>query len=56
MLATAMMLDYLNFNDAAKAIRTALIEAFKQGNILTQDLGGNATTIAFRDAVQNHLA
>jgi len=56
LLTAAMMLDYLNFDDAADAIRTALVETFKQGNILTKDMGGNATTIEFCDAVQNHLA
>ena len=55
-----MMLRYLGEDDAAEAIRRALHDVYSQATSLTADLGGQASTSAFADAlverVQAHAA
>jgi homoisocitrate dehydrogenase len=49
-LSAAMMLDYLGEKEAARKVERAVDLALEEGP-LTPDLGGNATTKAFTEAV-----
>ena len=50
-LAAVMMLDHISEKVAAKKIRSALEKVLMQGDVLTPDLGGSASTKKFADAV-----
>jgi len=51
MFAAAMMLDHVNEQSKANRIRTTLDRLIREGKMLTRDLGGNANTTEFTDAV-----
>lgn len=55
LLSSAMMLDYLNENEAADKIRKAIHEVLIEGKILTKDLHGDASTTQFTDAIISKL-
>lgn len=55
LLASAMMLDYLEFNDAADRIRHSVRAVIGDGKVTTPDLGGNATTTAYTKALIERL-
>ena len=44
-LSAALMLDYLEEHDAARTVENALIEVLSEGKVVTQDLGGSASTM-----------
>jgi isocitrate dehydrogenase (NAD+) len=50
-LAACMMLEYMNDGERAARIRNALEGVIRDGNIVTGDLGGNASTDQFTDAI-----
>lgn len=50
-LAACMMLEHLGDADRAERIRDALHTSMRHGDALTRDLGGNATTDQFTDAI-----
>lgn len=50
-----LMLEYLNENEIAKNIKNALFETLKEGEFLTKDLGGSATTTEFSNRVIQKL-
>jgi len=50
-LAACMMLDHIGDNERAQRIRTAFERTIREKIALTRDLGGNATTDEFTDAV-----
>ena len=50
-LTSAMMLDHLGEDEAAKCVRSAVANVLDQGEILTPDLGGASTTMAVGDAI-----
>lgn len=50
-LASVQMLQYLKMNDKAEQILKALRETIAEGKQTTRDLGGNATTDEFTQAV-----
>lgn len=54
-LSGVMMLKYLEENEAAAAITSALEEAFREGKKLTYDLGGEAKLSEFTDYVISKL-
>ncbi len=56
MLAAAMMLDHLGELDAAKRLRRAIESVIVTDGIRTRDLGGNASTKEFGDAVARRVA
>jgi isocitrate dehydrogenase (NAD+) len=56
LLAACLMLDHVGDRFRADRIRRALYGTIKAGRTLTKDLGGNATTTQFADAVVSHLA
>jgi isocitrate dehydrogenase (NAD+) len=49
--AAVMMLDHISEKAAAKRIFAALEKVLTEGAIKTPDLGGNATTKKFADAI-----
>jgi isocitrate dehydrogenase (NAD+) len=56
MLAAAMLLDHVGELKQAGRIRKAVEEVIVLDNLRTRDLGGNATTREFGDAVARRLA
>jgi isocitrate dehydrogenase (NAD+) len=50
-LAGAMMLDHLGELEAAKRVRVAVTDTIRKDGVRTRDLGGNASTRAFGEAV-----
>ena len=50
-LASCMMLEYMNDGERALRIRTALEATIRDGTTVTGDLGGTATTDQFTDAI-----
>jgi isocitrate/isopropylmalate dehydrogenase len=50
-----MMLDHLGFEDAATRLDHAVSAVFADGEHLTPDQGGRATTIEFCDAIARAL-
>jgi isocitrate dehydrogenase (NAD+) len=54
-LAACMMLEYMNDGERALRVRTALETTIREKKTVTRDLGGNATTDQFTDAVIAHL-
>lgn len=55
MLSSVMMLRYIGENEAADRLDAAILKVFNDGNILTGDLGGSATTMELAQAVKNNL-
>ena len=51
----ALLLDFLGEAAAAKALMAAIEGVTGEGKVLTRDLGGNASTSAFTDAVLKRL-
>jgi isocitrate dehydrogenase (NAD+) len=56
MLAAAMMLDHVGELDRAQRIREALEQVIVQQKVRTRDLGGNASTQEFGNAVAKRVA
>jgi isocitrate dehydrogenase (NAD+) len=54
-LAAGMMLDYVGEQEKSNRIRTSLEETVREGTHTTRDLGGNASTLEFADAVKRRL-
>ena len=50
-LAACMMLEYMNDDERATRIRTALESTIRERKTITRDLGGTASTDQFTDAV-----
>lgn len=50
-----LMLEYMGENEAANNIKNALYKVFDEGKVKTSDLGGNATTSEFVDAIVANL-
>ncbi|HKI73709.1 MAG TPA: isocitrate/isopropylmalate family dehydrogenase [Pseudomonadales bacterium] len=55
LLSAAMMLDYLEFGDAASRLRDAVRTVYAQGMTLTPDQGGTASTTAFCESIMANL-
>jgi isocitrate dehydrogenase (NAD+) len=55
MQSASLMLSHLGEKDAARRIRKALERTYSQGTHLTRDVGGNAGTAEFTDAVIGNL-
>ena len=51
LLAACLMLEHMGQNETAARIRTALKTVIQDGETVTSDLGGSASTTAFSDAV-----
>ncbi|MEE0902422.1 MAG: isocitrate/isopropylmalate family dehydrogenase [Methanobrevibacter sp.] len=55
MLSAVMMLRYIGENEAADRFDAAILKVLNDGNILTGDLGGSATTMELAEAVKDNL-
>ena len=55
MLSAVMMLHHLGQHDQANALESAIDHVYQQGQHLTPDQGGNATTEDFAQAVIDAL-
>lgn len=55
MLAACMMLDHVDEQEKADRIRKALEETIRDGTHTTRDVGGNASTLEFADAVSRRV-
>ena len=53
--SSLLMLEHLNMEDTAERIRKAIFRVTEQGEVLTQDLGGDASTTEFTEAVISEL-
>ena len=51
LLSGLMMLDHIGEGEKAERIRTALSDVLTEGTVRTRDLGGEASTTTFTDAV-----
>ena len=56
LLAAAMMLEHVNEHDKAKQLRRAIKAVLNEDNIRTGDLGGNATTVEYTEAIIKRIA
>ncbi len=54
-LSSTMMLRYLELPEHAKRIEKAVQSVLREGKVLTKDIGGNASTKEFTQAVINVL-
>lgn len=54
-LSAVLMLDYLEEYDAARTVENALIKVLSEGKVVTQDLGGNASTMELAREVRNKM-
>ena len=55
LLSAIEMLKYIEQRDVAEKIEKALFKTIKEGNALTCDLGGSATTTEFTNAIIENL-
>jgi isocitrate dehydrogenase (NAD+) len=55
LLGAIMMLQHLGMHDPAKRIQTALEATIREGDSLTPDLGGSASTTEFTEALLRRL-
>lgn len=55
MLSAVMMLRYIGENEAADKFDAAILKVLNDGNVLTGDLGGSASTMELAQAVKNNL-
>lgn len=54
-LSAVLMLDYLEEHDAARTVENALVEVLSESKIVTQDLGGNASTMEMAAEIRNKI-
>jgi isocitrate dehydrogenase (NAD+) len=55
LLSAVLMLKHLNERERAMRIQAALEKVLAEGNVLTRDLGGQATTLDFTEAIIHAL-
>jgi isocitrate dehydrogenase (NAD+) len=55
LLASAMMLDYLELNEQSERLRRSIRHVIGEGSVLTPDLGGTASTTEYTQALIDHL-
>lgn len=55
LLCAIQMLKHINEFEKAENIEKALFKTIKEGKVITEDLGGNATTTEFRDEIIKNL-
>jgi isocitrate dehydrogenase (NAD+) len=56
MLSAIQMLRYIGEKDAAERLEAALFKVFEEGKFITKDLGGNARTAEFANAIIEKIA
>lgn len=55
LLSAVLMLKHLNERERANRVQSALEKVLAEGKVLTRDLGGQATTLEFTDAIIHAL-
>ena len=55
LLSACMMLDYIGEKDSSLKIKNALYKVLEEGKVITQYLGGSASTTEFRDEIIKNL-
>jgi isocitrate dehydrogenase (NAD+) len=55
LMSAIMMLDHIGEITAARRVEDALHDVYREGKVLTRDVGGTATTAEFSDAVTRAL-
>jgi isocitrate dehydrogenase (NAD+) len=50
-----MMLRHIGEEDAAAAIEQSIFDMYREGDVLTPDVGGDATTSEFADALAERV-
>ena len=55
-LSAVMMLDHLNESEEARKLEKALINVLNEGKIVTNDLGGNASTMEMAAEIRAKFA
>ena len=56
LLSACMMLEHLNYADAAKRVRSALEQVLQDQKLCTKDLGGDASCSEFARSIVEHLS
>ena len=51
LMSAVLMLNHLGERSAAERVEAALVKVYKEGKHVTKDVGGNARTLEFTDAV-----
>ncbi|MHA1262134.1 MAG: isocitrate/isopropylmalate family dehydrogenase, partial [Candidatus Freyarchaeota archaeon] len=54
-LSSVMMLEYLGMRDKAEELENAVKEVYKEGKVLTPDMGGNSKTSDVTEAIIQKL-
>jgi 3-isopropylmalate dehydrogenase len=54
-LSAVLMLDYLEEHDAARTVENALIKVLAESKVVTQDLGGSASTMEMAREVRSKI-
>lgn len=54
-LSAVLMLDYLEEHNAARTVENALIKVLAESKVVTQDLGGNASTMEMAKEVRSKI-
>ena len=54
-LSAVLMLDYLEENEAARKLENALVDVLAEGNVVTVDLGGSASTMEMAAEIRSKL-
>jgi 3-isopropylmalate dehydrogenase len=54
-LSAVLMLDYLEEHDAARIVENALIKVLSESKVVTQDLGGDASTMEMAREVRSKI-
>jgi 3-isopropylmalate dehydrogenase len=54
-LSAVLMLDYLEENEAARKLENALVDVLAEGNVVTVDLGGSASTMEMATEIRRKL-
>jgi len=53
--SAVLMLRYLDENDAAEQVETALFNVLREGTVRTRDIGGSSSTTEFTTAICNEI-
>ncbi|MGH9458959.1 MAG: isocitrate dehydrogenase (NAD(+)) [Thermoanaerobaculia bacterium] len=53
--SAALMLEHIGERDAARRVRTAIMNVLRAGESLTRDLGGSASTSSFTEALVHEI-
>ena len=55
LLSSVMMLEYINENELANKLKSAIFKVLEEGKVLTPDLGGTSTTTDYTQAIIDNL-